>query len=466
MEKKKIDNSGFGPIGERSKEEPQALRLIPYPVGNGATCNTYKAKAFGKLLFVKELKPELASDTLMRSAFRKEQELGLRLDHPGLPRYVYVSGWLPTHKYVAMEFIDGLTLDDFIRKYPDFFSNSKNVVNFISDLVEILDYLHSNQVLHLDLKPSNIMLTRVGHKVKLIDLGFAVTDSITDSAGHTPGFVSPERLEGKADLNEGVDFYGVGKILEFIRRATPKFPVRKFRNLEQKLLSSDVNRRPRSKDDVMKLTGGNAAWRKPLLYISCAAAILVLFLMFGRGVEVSDPSISRIALISSPSDSIGSNSEQATDSISQIIPEESPSRPQEVHLENSSPVESTESNRSPAVPIAPAPSIPKAETGVGESKNLRQQMQKMVIDNIRKNTSPIINKVEKKIAAGALSKNDYYEIQDMVNTMMDVVLDSKQYETAFPALSEQERLEILYNEFSKETKENLDPVLERFYNAR
>ena len=176
----------------------------------GATCDTFRVKFYGKLHFLKRLKPEFAGDIRYQEAIRKEFETGYQLEHPNLVRYISFD-----ENSILMEYVDGETLAQRLAKNPDFFSDQKHTDKFVLQLLSALQYLHSHQVLHLDLKPDNILLTRINSDVKLVDLGFCRTDAFVDTQGYTSGFAAPEQLSGGA-VDVRTDIYAFGKILELL----------------------------------------------------------------------------------------------------------------------------------------------------------------------------------------------------------------------------------------------------------
>ena len=173
----------------------------------GATSDTYSVKLYGKLHFLKRLKAEHVNDVRYQEALQKEFETGYRLEHQGLPRYI-----AKTDDGIMMEYVDGETLTERITCNPSYF-NQKNTKKFILQLLDVVQYLHAHQVLHLDLKPDNILLTRIDNDVKLIDLGCCYTDTFTDTQGHTKGYAAPEQLRGEV-TDERTDIYAIGKIIE------------------------------------------------------------------------------------------------------------------------------------------------------------------------------------------------------------------------------------------------------------
>ena len=176
----------------------------------GATCDTFRVKLYGKLHFQKRLKAEYAGDIRYQEALRKEFETGYRLEHPNLVRYLSLD-----EDSILMEYVDGETLSERLVRNPDYFNEQKHTEKFVRQLLSALQYLHSHQVLHLDLKPDNILLTHINDDVKLIDLGFCYTDAFVDTQGHTNAFAAPEQKAG-GEVDVRSDIYAFGKILELL----------------------------------------------------------------------------------------------------------------------------------------------------------------------------------------------------------------------------------------------------------
>ena len=176
----------------------------------GATCDTFRVKLYGKLHFLKRLKAEYAGDIRYREALRKEFETGYQLEHPNLVRYLSLD-----KDSILMEYVDGETLSQRLARNTDYFNEQKHTEKFVRQLLSALQYLHNHQVLHLDLKPDNILLTHINDDVKLIDLGFCYTDAFADTQGHTNAFAAPEQKAG-GEVDVRSDIYAFGKILELL----------------------------------------------------------------------------------------------------------------------------------------------------------------------------------------------------------------------------------------------------------
>lgn len=213
----------------------------------GATCDTFRVKLYGKLHFLKRLKSEYAGDIRYQEALLKEFETGYRLEHPNLVRYLSLD-----KDGILMEYVDGETLSQRLEKNPDYFKQRKNSDKLVRQLLDVLGCLHSHQVLHLDLKPDNILLTHINDDVKLIDLGFCYTDTFADTQGHTNAFAAPEQLAGeKVDARS--DIYAFGKNLELlpdhsiynkvIARCTAERPEARYQSVEEILHAINHQRR-------------------------------------------------------------------------------------------------------------------------------------------------------------------------------------------------------------------------------
>ena len=214
----------------------------------GATCETFRVKLYGKLHFLKRLKPEYVGDVRYQEALRKEFETGYRLEHPNLVRYLSLD-----HDGILMEYVDGETLSQRLATNPDYFRNRKHTDKFVRQLLDALGYLHSHQVLHLDLKPDNILLTQIDDDVKLIDFGCCYTDSFPDTTGRTDAFAAPEQLStGNGKLSTRTDIYAIGKVLgllpssykynKVIARCTAECPKDRYQSVGEILHDIDVKR--------------------------------------------------------------------------------------------------------------------------------------------------------------------------------------------------------------------------------
>lgn len=189
-------------------------------VHEGTTCIGECRWEDERRVFVKRLREEFRDDMRYLNAFRKEYEIGSSLDCPYLARYVRMDDYS-----IVEEFIDGVTLDVFLQQSPDFFCSEANVQKMLLQLLDGVGYLHERQILHLDLKPANLMVSRMGNTLKIVDLGFAYTDTFISSPGGTRDFAAPEQMKGDADLNVTTDIYAIGRILLYINNVC-KLPKR------------------------------------------------------------------------------------------------------------------------------------------------------------------------------------------------------------------------------------------------
>jgi serine/threonine protein kinase len=145
----------------------------------------------------------------MKSFFEEGRALS-QLSHPNVVR---VTNFFRANNtvYLVMEYVQGCTLQTFIRKHHNSISE-QFIRNMFTRLLNGLRVVHSNKLLHLDLKPSNIYL-RVDKNPVLIDFG-SVRQAISTGAMlkpmYTPGFASPEHYGGRKHLGPWSDIYGIG----------------------------------------------------------------------------------------------------------------------------------------------------------------------------------------------------------------------------------------------------------------
>lgn len=157
----------------------------------------------------------------------REAEVLARLSHPAIVHHI-ADGALPNGSvYVAMEWVDGVTVADRIVKLG---FSLREAVAMVRRIAEALASAHRAEVLHRDLKPSNILLAgNDASAPKLIDFGIArVRDAVraltrTGAAIGTPGYMAPEQARGERALTPAMDVFGLACVLYECVTAKPAF---------------------------------------------------------------------------------------------------------------------------------------------------------------------------------------------------------------------------------------------------
>ena len=201
----------------------------------------YVATRFGRKYVLKALTEPYRESTPHIELLRKEFSIGVSLDHPNIVRLLDFGRMDSIGWYIQMEFIDGITLDQFLETNPPMAIRHR----ILEQLIDALSCLHERQVIHRDIKPSNILITRNGNTVKLIDFGVSDTDdyvTFKQPAG-SMAYIAPEQLSGKT-IDNRADIYAVGKIIALLfphqykyiaRRCTRVKPAERYSSCAQVL---------------------------------------------------------------------------------------------------------------------------------------------------------------------------------------------------------------------------------------
>jgi serine/threonine protein kinase len=156
--------------------------------------------------------------------FIKEARLASRLDHPNIA-HMYHIGNVNEILYFAMEYIDGITMSDMIKKGEKL--NTLKGLNYLITICEALDFVSNNSIIHRDIKPANIMINDKGI-IKVVDFGVA---KIVDVEGDknskegivgSPYYISPEAINGNP-LDLRSDIYSLGASFYHAFTGTPPF---------------------------------------------------------------------------------------------------------------------------------------------------------------------------------------------------------------------------------------------------
>jgi beta-lactam-binding protein with PASTA domain/tRNA A-37 threonylcarbamoyl transferase component Bud32 len=200
-------------------------------VGRGGMAEVYRARdiRLDRIVAVKTLREDLARDQTFQARFRREAQSAASLNHPSIVA-VYdtgedISG--PTHvPYIVMEYVDGRTLRELLR--DDRRLLPERALEITDGVLRALDYSHRNGIVHRDIKPGNVMLTR-NAEVKVMDFGIAraVSDSqatMTQTAQviGTAQYLSPEQARGER-VDARSDLYSTGCLLYELLTGRPPF---------------------------------------------------------------------------------------------------------------------------------------------------------------------------------------------------------------------------------------------------
>jgi serine/threonine-protein kinase len=192
---------------------------------------------------VKVPHPEMERDPVLVERFRREKEIGTKLDHPGVMK-VY-SDENRRRVYMVMEWVPGIPLRKLLNQLQPKLSQERAIAITLS-LCDALDYVHRNGVVHRDLKPENVMVGAEDH-IKLIDFGLAtsaearrITFDKASNAMGTPDYISPEQVEGKRG-DARSDLYALGVMLyEMLTGRVPFEERNPFLAMNARLVNSPV----------------------------------------------------------------------------------------------------------------------------------------------------------------------------------------------------------------------------------
>ncbi len=189
--------------------------ILTEVVGVGGMAVVYKAfdKVVNRVVAVKVLKEEFMSDAQFRRRFANESKAITMLSQNNIVD-VYDVCLDGDMMYMVMEYIDGVTLKEYLDKVGVL--DWKEAVFYIKQILKAMSHAHERGIVHRDLKPHNIMLLRDG-TIKVTDFGIAKlskfeTQTITDKAIGSVHYISPEQASGDR-TDEKTDIYAVGVML-------------------------------------------------------------------------------------------------------------------------------------------------------------------------------------------------------------------------------------------------------------
>ena len=200
----------------------------------GRHSRVFLAEKAGRRLILKTPATDSGMDL---DLLRREWEMSAGLSHPGL-RYAFT--WeesTPVGPAIVQEWVDGRPLNEYLQEKPSLAERKR----LFGQILSALSYLHGKGVIHNDLSPSNILITRSDNDVKIIDLGFADDDMhfAGKAMGGTRSYASPELLSG-GSLDARSDIWTLGALMRDIfphrycrvtRRCLRLLPERRYQSV-------------------------------------------------------------------------------------------------------------------------------------------------------------------------------------------------------------------------------------------
>ncbi len=182
-------------------------------IGSGGMADVYRAvdTRLNRLIAVKVLKSEFSNDKSFISRFKNEAKSAAGLSHPNIVS-VYDVGDDKGFHYIVMELVEGITLKKFIEKKGRL--EVREAVGISIQIAQGMEAAHEHGIIHRDIKPQNIMISRDG-KVKVADFGIAKvvsSDTYTQNAVGSVHYLSPEQARG-GYYDERSDIYSLGVTL-------------------------------------------------------------------------------------------------------------------------------------------------------------------------------------------------------------------------------------------------------------
>ena len=200
-----------------------------------STSRLYRVSRKGKHFMFKTARD---NSDMLKSLIKREYELSMTLTHPYIA-YVFTYDSIPEiGEGIVMEYVDGCSLADFLKGNPDLGLRRRALMQ----LFEAVAYIHKKGIIHNDLKPENIIVTRSDNNVKIIDFGLSDDDAhyILKTLGCTPKYASPELLR-RETIDVRSDIYSLGLIMKDIlgkrnsfisSKASRQSPDRRYGNVD------------------------------------------------------------------------------------------------------------------------------------------------------------------------------------------------------------------------------------------
>jgi serine/threonine protein kinase len=221
---------------------------IDREIGSGGTATVYAAShyAIGTRVALKVLTEEAAYNEAARARFLREGELANRVNHDGVIRVIDTGVTDDDCPFLVMELLEGETLDARRRKTELERLSIEESIQVSLALADILAAAHDAGIVHRDVKPANVFLTKQGG-VKLLDFGVAGNeqfdgDDLTGAGCGTPLYMAPEQITGSRPIDARADIYALGAVAYLMLTGRRMFDTTEDFALTSKILNEEPPR--------------------------------------------------------------------------------------------------------------------------------------------------------------------------------------------------------------------------------
>lgn len=234
-----------------------------------SSARLYRASKAGRYVLLKTTKDNSGMSIAM---LKREYEMSLTLNHYHIPYVFTYEQSTPVGPAIVMEYVDGRSLNEFLAEKPSLDSRRR----VFDQILAVVAYIHKNGIVHNDIKPENILISRINNDVKLLDFGLSDKDAhyLTHALGCTPSYASPELL-AQGDVDARSDIFSLGRIMQLI------FGAKRYAKVSTRCVANNRDDRYDNVDQLIH------HWRQcqktPRIVLIVAAIALLLPLTFFVG---------------------------------------------------------------------------------------------------------------------------------------------------------------------------------------